>query len=146
MAVRAFFQIHPRGLNGLAQGLPDPVLPRSYPDHPHRPLPGEAVGQGGSQAGGAVPVQGQVIHGPAPATQVVGEVAHAGQEQGDAGLVTGDMGAFFRYLGHPHPVPSRIEAVQGGAVPVQLVTQDHDQMARAVISHGQLSRAGTRCP
>ena len=63
-------------------------------------------------------------------------MAHGREEDGDPQLVSADVSGFLRDLRHPDGVAFRIKAVEGGAIRVELVAEDEEQVARAARYHG----------
>jgi hypothetical protein len=69
-------------------------------------------------------------------------MAHGGEEQHEALLVLGEIGRLLGGLGHQDRVAGGVEAVEGGAVGVELVAEDDDETAEAAGRFGAL--LGTR--
>jgi hypothetical protein len=73
--------------------------------------------------------QAKVVERDALAAQLLCEVPHGRQEQGDARLVAPDMAAFAARFDHQHAITGGVEVLQAGGIGVQLVAQDQHQFA-----------------
>jgi len=71
----------------------------------------------------------RIVDGDAGVPQRVAEMAHRREEECDAQLVAPDVRRLVRCLAHPDGIAARIEAVERGAVAVQLVAQHQDEVA-----------------
>ena len=89
---------------------------------------------------GRVHGQGVVVDRDPIARQGVAKVAHGREEQHQALLMGGDVGGLVGELRHPDRIAFRIEIVEGGRVPVELIAGNEDQMAQAVSPHCPASR------
>ena len=94
------------------------------------------LSDGGAQAVGqrlrrAVVIEAAIEHRAALGALSVGEVAHGGEEQHQLFLVLAQIGRLLLRLGHQDRVARGVEAVERGAVGVELVAADHHKAAQA---------------
>lgn len=72
-------------------------------------------------------VEGGVVAGDGAGVEVVGEVAHRGEEEHGALDVAGDVARFVDGLGHEHGVAGEARGAEGGGVGVELIAEDDDE-------------------
>lgn len=66
----------------------------------------------------------------APAAQPLGEIAHAGEDQGQLLLVVLDVGGFAQDLGHEDDVVRGVETAKRGQVVAELIAQHQSERPR----------------
>ena len=93
----------------------DPVLAGFGQDEPPGPVAAHGAGHlSGKTAAVGFVIETDVIDGDALGAQLVGEMAHRREQEGDLALVVADIGDFLDHLGHQHDIPLPVEIGEPG--------------------------------
>lgn len=134
---------------GFQQGLANAMITRFDENDVLGSVLLEGAGELKGKAAGVLRgIEFGVVHCPALFGEVVAEVTHGGEEQGDALRVGPNVSGFLGDLGHPDPVLVRIGVSESGGVGIELVAKDENESAHgwfhAWSGMGPLSSAGAR--